>query len=395
MGRLARSALLLAFALTAVAASQAATLSPGHPSRYVVQKGDTLWDISGRFLSEPWRWPEVWEANPQIKNPHLIYPGDEVVLAYRDGKPVLRVRRGRPTVKLSPSVRESVLDAAIPTIPFDAIQQFLARPLVVTEDQLAAAPYVVSVGREALIARPGEKFYARGIDDESQTRFAVYRRGQVYTSPAAPGEVLGLEALHVGDAVLDIAGDPATLVMTGTEREVLNGDRLMPVEDDLYDRHFLPRAPSSDVNGQIIAVVDGVTQIGQHQIVVLDLGTRDGIEVGHVMAVYQRGETVVDELVPPKPPAVKGRTELELDPKRQGGFDGLVEAIDDYGVTLSNKLEKWGRQFNPAPEPHQLVKLPDERAGTLMVFRPFERVSYALVMEATRAMHVEDTVRSP
>lgn len=394
--------LLAAALMPAVVAADTVTLKGDYPDRYIVQKGDTLWDISGRFLNEPWLWPEVWEANPQIENPHLIYPGDEITLRYRDGRPIVTVgRRGREgTVRLSPQVRVLDLDTAIPTIPIDVIQQFLSRPRVVTERQIDDAPYVVSVGREALIGKPGKKIYARGVSGRSGDKFTIYRKGQPYVVPEGgtveaddprtrglgamwldgdgtetpprgrrslysmwiegdrlgaqhprreEGEILGYEAIHVADAVMETPGDPATLIVTGAKRELLGGDRLFPVADEEFLSNFMPRAPSGDVSGQIISVVDGVSQIGQYQVVVLDLGQRNGIQSGHVMAVYQRGTTIKDPYAKP-------------------AFDGSEETT---------------------------VRLPDERAGTIMVFRPYERFSYALVMEATRSMHVYDAVKNP
>lgn len=347
----------------------AVELRPDHPERYVVQKGDTLWDIAEHFLRDPWLWPEIWRVNPGIDNPHLIYPGDVLVLTYEDGRPVLRLERRaegeapgpgaeppppeaerverparpgeRPLVKLSPRVRELELDReAIPPIPIDAIQQFLSRPRVLTAREFETAPYIVSVGKEHLVAGTDYRVYARGLEPYDSSAFTVYRRGEVYRDFPS-GEILGYEALHVGDAVLERSGDPAAIRLARTKREVLTGDRLFPVREDEIDRQFMPRAPQEEVDGRIISVIDGVSQIGQHQVVVLNLGHEDGIRAGHVMAVFQTGATVRDP-------------------------------------------------YTEAP-----VTLPDERAGIVMVFRPFERVSYALVMKATRAMHVHDRVRTP
>jgi hypothetical protein len=439
-------ALLLAAALMpAVATADTVTLKADYPDRYIVQKGDTLWDISGRFLNEPWLWPQVWEANPQIENPHLIYPGDEITLRYRDGRPVVMVGRRVPkgTVRLSPQVRVLELDTAIPTIPIDIIQQFLSRPRVVTESQIDDAPYIVSVGREALIGKPGGKVYARGVGGKRGDKFSIYRKGQPYVESAAEdgklsdprargframfidgdgtetppewrenlhdmwiennrmrlrsrsvtpvGEILGYEAIHIGDAVLETPGDPATLIVTGSKRELLGGDRLFPVVDEEINRNFMPRAPDRNVSGEIISVVDGVSQIGQYQVVVLNLGQRDGIEIGHVMGVYQRGEVIEDLYV--KPPsdetADMDKSEIELDPDKQGGLDGFFKAADDVVVDIHHGIKK---RFQSRS---QTIKLPDERAGTIMVFRPYERFSYALVMEATRAMHINDIVKNP
>jgi hypothetical protein len=324
-------------------ASGSVALNPSHPDQYTVVKGDTLWDISARFLSKPWLWPEVWYANPQIKNPHLIYPGDVISLVYVNGRPQLRVRRGAvATEKLSPQVRSTPLDSAIPTIPIDAIQQFLNHSRVFSQKELDAAPYIVESADEHLITGAGDRVYVRRLPSAATTRYSVYREGQVYRDPDT-NEQLGVEALYIGDANLQRFGDPSTLQLVRTTREAKIGDRLFPVDSDEIQHNFLPHAPAS-MHGRIIAVIDGVTQIGQHQVVVLNRGTRDGLEVGHVLAISQAGDTVAD--------------------------------------TVSGKRG-------------DSVTLPDERAGILMVFRTFDRVSYALVMSATRAIHVLDKVDNP
>lgn len=329
--------------------SEPVSVRPNHPEYYVVQKGDTLWDISALFLSDPWLWPEIWEVNPAIANPHLIYPGDVIGLVYRDGKPVLRVARGGESTdqveKLQPAIRSSAIGGEpIASIPIDAIAPFLNRLRVVSKDELDAAPYIVSLGKEHLLGGTGFKVYARGIKAEDQaTRYVVYRPGKVYRNPDNPQDILGYEALPVADASLERTGDPATLLLARSSREVRGGDRLMPDLIDDISRHLVPRVPENELTGEIISVVDGVSQIGQHQIVVLSLGVRDGAQPGHVLAVHQRGQKVRDL----------------------------------YGQRQED------------------VTLPDERAGSVLVFRPFERVSYALVMNAVRAMHVRDIVKKP
>lgn len=350
---------LLCGGMAAMGAAQAAAepataessvaLNPAHPDDYTVVKGDTLWDISARFLSKPWLWPEVWYANPQIKNPHLIYPGDVISLVYVDGQPQLRLRRGSAaggsggSDKLSPQVRVEPLDMAIPTIPIDAIQQFLNHSRVVSQKELDAAPYIVESADEHLITGAGDRIYVRRIASAEQTRYNVYKQGKPYRDPDT-GETLGVEALYVGDASLQRFGDPSTLLLTHTTREAVVDDRLLPVDVNEIQRNFLPHAPSAAMKGRIIAVIDGVTQIGQHQVVVLNRGTREGMEVGHVLAIFQVGVTVSDK--------------------------------------TSDKLSN-------------SVTLPDERAGVLMVFQTFDRVSYALVMSASRAIHVLDRVSNP
>ncbi|MFA7632621.1 MAG: LysM peptidoglycan-binding domain-containing protein [Thiohalomonadaceae bacterium] len=312
------------------------------PQQYVVKKGDTLWDISTRFLDTPWRWPELWDSNPQIVNPHLIYPGDLLILAYKDGRPFIQIHRGRQELRLSPKVREEELDRAITTIPMDVIRPFLSRPRVVTQEELNAAPHIVSSMDRHLMAGPGHRVYAHGIHDDDIVQYMVVRPGSVYRNPADHSDILGYEAIHLGDAQLKEFADVSTLQISKSNREILNGDRLLPMNDEMPRATFMPRAPKEKVKGQIIAVPGGVVLIGQHQVVAINLGEQDGMEPGHVLAIYQLGETVRDPL-------------------------------------RGNKQ----------------VKMPDERAGTLMVFRTFARVSYGLVMRATRTMHVDDIVSNP
>ncbi len=322
---------------------QTIALNPDHPERYVVVKGDTLWDISARFLRDPWLWPEVWQVNPQIANPHLIYPGDIIALELRDGKPVLTLQRGRKVVKLSPRMREQPLDQAISTIDPDAIRHFINQARVVTQQELKLAPYVLGgITKRLLAGATGERIYARGIFSGAPARYGVYRVGEVYRNPDDKKEILGQEVVKVADAVLDKTGDPATLLITDAHREIRAGDRLLPADNDMAaNQYYFPRAPHPGTKGRIISIFDGVSMAGQYQGVVLDLGRRQGIEPGHVLAVYQANGKMKD------------------------------------------------------PVTGEEVELPDDRAGTLLVFRAFDKVSYALLMESARPVHVLDTVRTP
>jgi hypothetical protein len=318
-------------------------LNPEHPDRYVVAKGDTLWDISAMFLRDPWLWPEVWYVNPQVENPHLIYPGDILTLVYVDGKPQLQMSRGYPTVNLSPQIREESLDNAIPTIPLDAIQAFLTRAIVVDKDALKEAPYVVASAGEHVITGVSDRVYVRGIDDRDNSVYDIFRPGGPYIDPDTE-EVLGYEALYIGTGPIEQYGDPATLFLAETTREIRVSDRLRPADQSTPVTHFQPHAPDTDIEGHIISVIDGVTQIGQFNVVAIDLGTREGIEAGHVFRVFQRGQVIKD--------MVSGKR-------------------------------------------NDTVRLPDEDAGLIMVFRTFEKVSFGLVMKATSAIHINDFVRTP
>ena len=343
--------LCLSLTLTVGGAALADTvkLKANHPDRYVVVKGDTLWDISGRFLQDPWHWPEIWQNNPEIKNPHLIYPGDVISLVIVNGKPALRLSRkqqGRPTVKLSPHAQFSSLSSAIPTIPLDAIKQFLLYPRIISKQELEQAGYIFAQDEGRLISGSGDKVYTRGMPTKLGQQFSIIRPGEAYRNPGADkDDILGYEALQIALGKVSGTGDPSTLLVKQAKREILIGDRLLPLKDEAkLDQYFLPHAPDLPVKGTIIAVLDGVSRIGQYHTVVLNKGKQAHLETGHVLAVDQTGEIARDTVEP------------------------------QHGKT---------------------VRLPNERAGTIMVIRVFDRVSYALVMEARRDMRVYDTFTNP
>lgn len=335
-------------------AAQAVELNENHPQEYVVVKGDTLWDISGKFLRYPWHWPEIWSVNPQIENPHLIYPGDRIWLADCDGKPCLKLSRGSRNGKLSPEMREIEFDSAITTIPLSAIGPFLSRPRVVGSEALDSAPYIVAGSEERLISGAGDKVYARDVDMSKGEHYNVFREGSVYKDPET-SEVLGFEAIYLADAWIARMGDPATIDLRTTSREVMIGDRLLEIDDTNFDLNFMPHQPTHEVDGVILSVFDGVSQVGQYQVVVLNRGARDNLEVGHVVSIWQTGDTVRDLIL----------SEVEQ---------------EDY-FNLQNRDNK-----------NEMVTLPDEDAGVAMVFKTYEKVSYAIIMKATRAIHVGDKI---
>lgn len=318
---------------------------PNHPEQYTVVRGDTLWDISGKFLQHPWQWPQLWRNNPQIKDPHWIYPGDTLYFSYVNGEPTLSfVPPGsgyQPDIR--PRVRESELEKAVPMIPVDAIAQFLTSPKVVSGDELDNAPYVVAIAGEHLIAGAGDRVYVRAIENPEGLGYTVYRAGKPYVGPETQ-EILGYEAQFIAETSIETPGDPATMRIIKSDQEVKRGDRLMPTADGEMPLSYFPRPPEQAIVGSIIRVMGGVSQIGQHDVVVIDKGTADGIEVGHTLDIYKKGRVITDNIQP--------------------------------GESVA-------------------VKLPDEIAGVLMVFRPFERVSYALVMEASDAIHTLDRVQTP
>jgi hypothetical protein len=322
-------------------------LNPRHPETYVVQQGDTLWDIASMFLRDPWYWPEIWQVNPQVENPHLIFPGDILSLAYLDGRPVVQLERGPQVAqgggfeRLSPRVRSEPLEEAITTIPYETIAAFLSRPRVIERDQVDELPYIVA-HREGLIGSAGRDVYVRGVEEPLGSVYNVVEVGGPLVDPDT-NDLLGYQGIYVGQGRLDRTGDPGTLRMLESEREAIVGNVLMTAEE-VAQPNFLPRAPDSEIEGQIISVYSGVSLIGQYQVVVINRGSEHGLEPGHVLQVYQMGRTIRDT---------------------QRGAIG------------------------------QKVRLPDEPAGTMMVFRTSERLSYALIMEATVPLSLLDVVRNP
>ncbi len=318
-------------------------LKSGHPDRYTVVKGDTLWDISSRFLDSPWLWPEIWHANPQIDNPHLIYPGDVIGLVYIQGQPkVTTIKRGPDSdvVKLSPKARATPLTTAIPAIPLDAIRQFLTESRIVEKADMDAAPYVLIGKGQHLLTGAGDTIYARGDVAESKA-MGIFRNSQAYFDPET-NEFLGLEAKSVATAkIKSVDGEVVTLNVQRSSEEILQGDRLLPTDDRVINSTYHPSAPDGDINGYMINVLNGVSQIGQYAVVVINKGERDGVKEGNVLAVYKKGGLVRD------------------------------------------------------PYTKEKIELPSDRAGVLMVFRTFEKVSYGLVLRALLPLSIMDEVRNP
>ncbi|MBA4502932.1 LysM peptidoglycan-binding domain-containing protein [Marinobacterium marinum] len=315
-------------------------LQENHPTEYVVVKGDTLWGISGRFLQSPWLWPEVWSVNPQISNPHLIYPGDQIYLTWVDGKPRLNLRRG--IRKLSPHVRVQELEQPVPAIPLRDIASFLNDNLVTQQDALEAAPYVIGGRNESIISGAGDRVYARGtLLDEDAKQQTLYRPSRQYTHPVT-GALLGYELHKVADVeVAAYDDDIITLDLQKTREEVRLRDRVLPNSSERIQSIFHPQPGDELRDGLIIDVLGGVAKIGQFDAVAISAGEDDGLEPGDVFAIYKKGEAVKDP--------IKG----------------------------------------------EVIRLPSERAGELMVFKTFDRVSYALVMKATNVISVGDELRAP
>jgi hypothetical protein len=361
----------LSASIPGLAAAEDVQLAADHPERYTVQKGDTLWDIATKFLKSPWNWAKIWRANEQIKNPHLIYPGDVIVLRWVDGKPELTLLRddkapgpapveptpgtppvadtrppltppppGLSTVKLNPRVHVEPIESAIPTISPEVIAPLLTQTLVVGKRELDRAGYV-TVGLDDRIALGnGSQFYARNLGDTDQEYFQVFRPGKALRNPVS-NELLAYEAIYLGDAHLLQSGDPSKLEVLSARQEIIGGDRLMAQTPKAALPYYFPHAPTTDVKGYIVSALNAVEEVGQFGIVAISLGERDGIEEGTVLRVLYRA----------------------------------------------------GRHVDPVT--NRKYKLPDEESGLVMVFRTFEKISYALVMSATRPVHIGDAVATP
>jgi hypothetical protein len=365
---------LFSAALPAQQTTGPLTIKPDAPDRYTVVRGDTLWGISQRYTDSPWRWPELWGMNrDQIRNPHLIYPGYVIVLDRERAR--LSIASGdtpgtsatQPqgaessatesttttapsgTVKLTPRMRaQSLAKTAIPSIPPGIIEPFLTRPLVVEPDGLDKAPTIVATQFDRVILSQGYSAYVRGMGQSTDDTWYVYRRGGPLVDPDT-NRTLAYEAIYLGTAQVTRPGEPATVVLSSAVQEVVAGDKLVAAVRTLPP-NYAPHAPTTNIKGKVMSIYGGMTggvgEAGNTSIVTINRGKSDGLEVGHVLALYSAGASVRD--------VTKGQREA-------------------------------GSQ----------IKLPDERSGLVFVFRVFDRVSYALVMNISRPVGVLDVVQTP
>ena len=353
---------------------EAVVYEPEYPEIYIVQDGDTLWDISSVFLRDPWHWPEIWFKNPQIENPHLIFPGDQLAIIYIGGtKMVQIVRRGedgqlttttgttgttgtsgtRPAidgttgikiVKLSPRIRSEGIDSSIPSIPIDKIQHLLSRPRLFSKEELDGAAYVLSSVDTHLINSTNDKLYVRKLNTSTGNgRYQIFRPSIPLYDPVTD-ELLGYQALYAGEAKLILGGDPATVLVTNSEREILRNDKIMPIDTINFERDFFPKPPATKVRGYLITLLDAISMVGQYQTIAINLGARDGLGPGTILKIRRIGEVIPDK------------------------------AEDN---------------------PRFTIKLPDLDVGMAMIIRSSEKLSYALVMSADQPIHINDYVESP
>jgi len=345
--------------------AQSIQLADNHPREYIVKKGDTLWDIASLFLRDPWYWPEIWQRNPQVENPHLIYPGDLLTLTYVNGMPQINVSRGedgvirressdssgRKVVKLTPSIHRQTLNEAIPSIPADAISQFLTRPRVISEDVWSNAPYIVGSDDSHLVLGANNRVYIRGELDNERSRYSIFREGNRLVDPDT-NRLLGFEVIYAGEVKIQKYATPSSGLLLKTSREVLIGDRLLPTDKAAIDQQYFPRLPDDYVDGKIISLFDAISSIAKYQIAVINRGSNNNLQVGHLLATYQAGGYARDRF-------------LDRTSRDRGDED---------------KLE---------------ILLPDERSGIMMLFKVFDEVSYGLILKSTRSISKLDRVDKP
>jgi len=358
-----------ALALVASTATRAQdlVLDPNAPDRYVVVPGDTLWGISGRFLKDPWRWPQLFELNKdQIRNPHRIYPGDVIVLDRSAGR--ARVVASQ-TVTLSPRARVEPLETtAIPSIPAATIEPFLSQPLVVDQVTLDGAARIVAAEENRVVVGAGDKAYARGIPSGGSEFWQVFRPGSTLVDPDSK-EPLGYEAVYLGEARVVRPGEVSILEIVKSNQEMYIGDRMFASPKPSFVT-YVPRPPEKPIAGRIISAYSGLAEVGSNAIVTLNKGARDGVEVGHVLAVFRSPEST---------------TQLRYNPEPMSGFRNSAVYGRQGPTGSDNGISA------PLPE----TNLPPERHALVFVFRTFEKVSYALVMQSTATVYVLDAIRNP
>ena len=389
----------LALLLAMPALADTLKLQENAPDRYVVVKGDTLWDISGKFLKDPWRWPQIWNMNrEEIKNPHWIYPGDLILLDRSGKEPRLSLVKGEKggmqNVKLSPGVRATLIeDSAIPAIPIRVIHPFLSQPRVTPKGALDAAPYILGSNAERVVLASGDDAFATG-GKPGVTRWNILRPGKTLKDPET-GEVLGYEVEYLGDARTLVEGAPQKIRITQSAQEILPRDKLVEA-DDSTTYEFVPRAPDSALTGRIISAYGGMSDSGRYQTVVINRGKSDGLEPGHVLSVFREGMAV--KLTRDEAARMTWAKDKAGASNDAAWLYNDVRCLKPDGKVSYGQTEEARNSFRSTcltANSDRAVKLPDARSGLVMVYRVYDRVSYALIMESDGPVYLLDTVRTP
>ena len=333
------SALILAVTAACAFAAEPVRLVDNPPERHIVVPGDTLWGISGKFLKEPWRWPEVWRMNrEQIKNPHLIYPGDIVLLDDFRGVPRLRVAK---PIKLQPKVYSEAVRQEIPSIPSNVIEPFISKPLVIEPSEHANAPRFVATQEDRVFIGIGDTGFVAGIPDTQVLNWHIYRPGKPLKDPDTQ-EIIGYEAFFLGSATLVQPGEPAVVRITQAKEEIGRGDRLIPAPPPNLIS-YAPHRPDQPVAAKVMSIYGGVNEAGKYSVISINRGKNAELEVGHVVALFRN--------------------------RVSQGYDD-----NDRRVTTT---------------------IPEERYALAFIFRVFDRVAYALVVETSKPVIIGDAARNP
>ena len=391
MKKLIISLIILCSYVASAPAATTGDLAVDAPDRYVVVRGDTLWAIAKRFLNSPWKWPELWNLNrDQIRNPHWIYPGDVLVLDRSAEQMRLTLLRAG-TVKVSPQIRASELPAdSVPTIATADIEPFLSKPLVIAQNQFADAPRIVRTQESRVAVGAGDTAYAIGITKEKGLYWQMYRPGSPLIDPIS-NETLGYVANYLGDAKVERLGDVSTIQIVSAVQEIYAGDYLQPAPREIALDGYMPHAPTKKIDGRIIALYNQIYETGPNAIITLNLGAREGLEVGNVLAIYRNLNAPTFTL---RESPLYGRTGL-IYSAANPHTNYQNEPLGDRNSPVYGRIGPAGAEFKNDRTNVPIVKLPDERYGLLLVFRVFDRASYALVMNASRPVNILDIVSNP
>jgi hypothetical protein len=363
------------FCVACLSTASAQDLKADAPDRYTVQPGDTLWGISGRYLEKPWNWPRLWDMNrEQVRNPHRIYPGDVLVLDRATG------RLSVDTAKLSPSIRREDIAQAVPTIQPGVINAFLSKPMVVSESELDSSPRIMATEENRVAVGAGNVAYAKGLTRDKGANWQIYRRGDKLVDPDT-GATLGYVAIYLGEARVRQFGDISRIEIVKSTQEIYTDDRLLPIGKELPQFAYVPRSPTAKVQGRVVSLHDNLWETGKYFVVALSKGAKDGVEVGHVLALYRSHNASRYSL---RTSPMYGREGLSGSDERRTYYEPRLTPRDGPVYPVTTPL-------NDA----DLANLPDDRYGLVMVFRSFDRASFALVMESSRPVSLSDVVTNP